>query len=279
MPTKGQEQIMPSKATATTAGGSSALASFEAPALAGVGSPIGKSSFPAQSSLAAISNSVAQLSTIGQDMPGLDEPAEKGSGKRKKEDEKKPEPERRETRASKKPAANLNRPSFSFTAAQDGVNTQKLDTEQAIGFVQQATLTRPANAVNAVSALYNFRQQVCDTYHFAVPDHTQALGAFVQDGPYRPDYDDGVIGVTNNEIVFNDNPGFSTDAKVQAGSWLETYEVRFRWLVSRRDIASGTWTSPVAINQLECLHDAGNDVDIDYTPADDINTEVVIPDA
>jgi hypothetical protein len=84
MPTKGQEQIMPSKATATTAGGSSALASFEAPALAGVGSSFGKSSFPAQSSLAAISNSVAQLSKLGQNMPGLTVDEEKDSKKKKK---------------------------------------------------------------------------------------------------------------------------------------------------------------------------------------------------
>ncbi len=75
---------MPSKATATTAGGSSALASFEAPALAGVGSSFGKSSFPAQSSLAAISNSVAQLSKLGQNMPGLTVDEEKDSKKKKK---------------------------------------------------------------------------------------------------------------------------------------------------------------------------------------------------
>ena len=265
---------MPSKATATTAGGSSALASIEAPALAGVGSPIGKSSFPARSSLAAISNSVAQRSTLGQNMPGLTGDEEKDSKKRKKD-----EPEKRETRASKKPVANLNRPSFSFTAAKEGVSTQKLDKKQAMGFKQWAVLTRPNHAVNSVTALYDFRQEVCDTYHYKISDHTEQMKGFVQDGPYKPKYEDEVIEITNSEIIFNDNPGFSTNVKVDAGEWLDMYEVRFRWKVSRLDIDSGTWTSPTAINKIECAYDAGNDVAIEYTPADKIDVEVVIPDA
>ncbi len=279
MPTKGQEQIMPSKATATTAGGSSAIASFKAPAPAGVGSPIGKSSFPAPSSLAAISNSVVQRSTLGQDMPGLIGDEEKDSKRRKKEDEKKKEPEKRELRSSRKPAANLNRPSFSYTAAKEGVSIQKLNTKQAMGFNQRAVLTSPQYATRSVTGLYDFRQEVCDTFHYKIAEYTEPMGEFEQDGPYMPDYDDEVIETSATQIVFNDNPGFSTDVKVAAGEWLDMYEVRFRWKVSRLDEDSGTWTSPTAVNKLKCAYDNGNDVAIDYTPADDINVEVVIPDA
>jgi hypothetical protein len=280
MPGKEQEQQQPSKASASSAGGSAALAQFEAPVQPGVHFFTGQPALPAQSKLSSLNHSVAQRSTIGEVMPGLAEPPEKGSGKRKKDDEKKPAPEKRETRGSKKPAANLYRPSFSFESARDGVATQKLDTEQAIGFAQRAILTRPPNAVNAASALYDFKQQVCDTYHHAVPNQIKALNAFVQDGPYRPPYNNPVIGISPSQIIFNDNPGFSTNAKVGAGQWLETYEVRFRWLVKRRDIASGTWTSPTAINKMECAYNAGNDVAITYTPAAAIaDQEIVIPNA
>lgn len=279
MSQKGKNHIQPTKTAQPVAHGNAALAQFAAPARQGFGSSAARASFPAQSGQAALSTAVAQRSKIGQDMPGLEEKEKKNKGKREKDEEEKQPLEKQETRSSKKKPVNLFRPSFSFTAWADGVSTQKLKNEQKIGFAQRAVLTRPDNAVKSVAALYDFRQQVCDTYHYAVPDETVDMEEFKQDGPYMPDYENEVIDVSTNQIVFNDNPGFSSDVKIPKDQWLENYEVRFRWLVTRQDVESGTWISPVATNLLVCKYDNGNDVKITYMPADEIKKEVVIPEA
>ncbi|OON33506.1 hypothetical protein BSA16_00050 [Micromonospora sp. Rc5] len=177
----------------------------------------------------------------------------------------------RATRSKSKPEADLNAPRLTFTSSYTGPATQRLDTRQSIGFTQVATLHRPDNAALSAATLYDFRQEVTDQFVAYTVDEDGVAGApqrenraWVQDGPYRPNYTNPVIQTTPAAIVFNDDPGFSTTSAIGEGSWLAEYEVRFRWRVRRRDVESQTWVSSP-----EMVHTLTSDFDPDNPPQSD----------
>ncbi|SCF17288.1 hypothetical protein GA0070558_13810 [Micromonospora haikouensis] len=177
----------------------------------------------------------------------------------------------RATRSKSKPEADLNAPRLTFTSSYTGPATQRLDTRQSIGFTQVATLHRPDNAALSAATLYDFRQEVTDQFVAYTVDEDGEVGtpqrenrAWVQDGPYRPNYTNPVIQTTPAAIVFNDDPGFSTTSAIGENSWLAEYEVRFRWRVRRRDVESQTWVSSP-----EMVHTLTSDFDPDNPPQSD----------
>lgn len=220
------------------------------------------------------SSAVVQRSATEVVMPGLggdesEKAVRKKRGRKKgdKDDEKKNNPPpKRATRSSVR-QVDLNRPTLTYDSQYSGVATQKLNTEQSIYFSQQATLLRPNGAVNATEALYDFRQQVTDSFQSSPINTGYALGPFVQDGPFRPNYGNENIDVAAGSITFNDHPGFSGDRKIGVGNWLDWYEVRFRWVVRRRDGQGNAWTSPEVVNRIDSAYNAGADVPVAAAPA------------
>lgn len=177
----------------------------------------------------------------------------------------------RATRSKSRPEADLNAPRLTFTSSYTGPATQRLDTRQSIGFTQVATLHRPDNAALSATTLYDFRQEVTDQFVAYTVSEDGEVGApqrenraWVQDGPYRPNYTNPAIQTTPAAIVFNDDPGFSTTSAIGENSWLAEYEVRFRWRVRRRDVESQTWVSSP-----EMVHTLTSDFDPDDPPQSD----------
>jgi hypothetical protein len=70
----------------------------------------------------------------------------------------------------------------------------------------------------------------------------------------------------HNNIRFTDHPGFSTKVKIAPNEWLESYEVQFYWVVTRKSDGL-TWTSPQIRHAMQCAYNGGADVVINYTIA------------
>ncbi|MFB7910656.1 DUF4157 domain-containing protein [Kitasatospora sp. NPDC056076] len=171
------------------------------------------------------------------------------------------------TTRGKARAANLDlaRPVLEFESGYEGPATQKMDDDQSIGFSQVARLKNPPGAPQRVSTNYHFWQEVTDSNVQVVRAKDGGYGEhdsardWVQDGPYRPNYTNAVIVDAQNQIEFNDNPGFSTSARMTAGYWLQQYSVSFRWKVAPN---AGTWnrnlpawTSPVVTHSVSSQFD------------------------
>lgn len=226
---------------------------------------------------------VIQRSSADVLMPGLDDGggnksnSQRGKGDDKKDD--KEPPQKRVTRGSKA-VFDLNRPRLTYQGAYSGVATQKQNVQQQISFDQNATLTKPIGAPLAAATYYDIRQQVRDGYGTTpAVAHQHALGGgYVQDGPFRPPYNDPNITVVANSIDFHDNPGFAGPTAIPAGNWLDWYEVRFQWLVTRRDVGGGgTWTSPEVTHRMDAAYNAGADVAIVQNSTAGATWDVVIP--
>lgn len=152
----------------------------------------------------------------------------------------------RETRH--KPRYPTERPTLEVECNPEGVKTQFLNQEQAIGFKQVATLTRPAGCTTEAQHCYNFNQRVKDEYKYSGFESEYRF--WQQDATYRPPYTNGYTSTSNTFIKFEDHPGFSTDRKIDKGMWLEFYKVEFQWVVTpTADCRKFTqqdweWTSP-----------------------------------
>lgn len=178
-----------------------------------------------------------------------------------------PPPQRRNTRSKAREAdLDLDRPTLEFESTYEGPRTQRLHADQSIGFQQVARLNNPEGAPLRAATNYHFWQEVTDSNVQIVEadglhDQTSSRN-WVQDGPYRPPYNNPVITNGQNSIEFADNPGFSTTARMASGYWLKSYTVSFRWKVARN---TGTWnrnllcwTSPVVTHTLESVFDPEN---------------------
>ncbi|MFJ2582589.1 DUF4157 domain-containing protein [Kitasatospora aureofaciens] len=178
-----------------------------------------------------------------------------------------PPPERRTRAKSRAANLDLNRPVLEFESDYDGPSSQRLHADQSIGFRQVARLKNPTGAPQRVSTNYHFWQEVTDS-SVQIIESKKGFGEhasnrqWVQDGPYRPPYTDAVINDAQNQIEFNDNPGFSTTAKMTSGYWLKSYSVSFRWKVARNTApwnrGMPCWTSPEATHTLESAFDPAN---------------------
>jgi hypothetical protein len=168
------------------------------------------------------------------------------------------------------------KPVLSFKSKYTGVRTQKRLEDRDIKFEQSATLAMTTDAPHAITHYYELRQEVKDSFNSEFSP-SQALGAFVQDGPYCPDYKSSVITVNNTAILFKDTPGFSTVTKIVSGDWLNSYDVYFRWIVT--DKTSGnTWTSPEVHHQMASAYNGGADVAVTFAPHGEDQWEVDLPD-
>ncbi|MFJ9777604.1 DUF4157 domain-containing protein [Kitasatospora sp. NPDC101157] len=185
--------------------------------------------------------------------------------KRKAEAADLPAPSGRTTRGKARAAnLDLDRPVLEFTSEYEGPAAQRLDDTQSIGFQQVARLRNPPGAPQQVATNYHFWQEVTDSNVQIVRSGTDYPATpsnrpWMQDGPYRPPYTNAVINNGQNVIEFNDNPGFSTSARMTPGYWLRSYQVSFRWKVAR---ATGpwnrtmpAWTSPEVTHTLESEFD------------------------
>ncbi|MFF2081159.1 DUF4157 domain-containing protein [Kitasatospora sp. NPDC058162] len=175
-------------------------------------------------------------------------------------------PAGRSTRSRAKAAnLDLNRTVLEFESGYEGPPTQKMHDDQSIGFWQVARLKNPAGAPQRVSTNYHFWQEVTDSNVQIVEAKNGTFGEhesrrdWVQDGPYRPTYSNAVINDAQNQIEFNDNPGFSTSARMTSGYWLKQYSVSFRWKVARNTGAwnrnAAAWTSPVVTHSVSAEFD------------------------
>ncbi|MBB4927576.1 hypothetical protein FHR34_006671 [Kitasatospora kifunensis] len=178
-----------------------------------------------------------------------------------------PPPQRRNTRGSARAEGlDLNKPTLEFESSYEGPRTQQLHAAQNIGFDQVAKLKNPPGAPQKVATNYHFWQEVTDSNVQLVEadgldDQTSTRG-WVQDSFYRPPYNTSVISNGQDSLEFQDNPGFSTSAKMTSGYWLKSYTVSFRWKVARN---TGTWnrnlpcwTSPVVTHTLTSAFDPEN---------------------
>ncbi len=165
-----------------------------------------------------------------------------------------------------------------FTPSQySGVSVQTLDEQQNIYFTQAATLVmRRDSAPHGITYYYEFRQFVTDSWTFQSGE-AQALGPFVQDGPYRPNYTNAQCVASRDFITFNDEPGFSTGSRIAAGKWLLDYEVRFQWQVTALYGGGAVWTSPEVVHRVDSPFVATGGPVI-AVPAAVINFEVDLPD-
>ncbi|MFI1195301.1 DUF4157 domain-containing protein [Micromonospora sp. NPDC020750] len=187
------------------------------------------------------------------------------------------------------PEADLNSLRLSFRSEYEGPATQRLDEKQDIGFYQVATLHAPENLPRSVTAIYDFKQQVKDSfvYYERVEDDgdfekkEQRPSAWAQDGPYQPEYDEApeAIAVGSNSIEFNDHPGWSGRVAMTPGSWLARYSVSFRWKIKRRDARGGTWTSPAVTHNFTSPFAPNNPVEsapVTATPAGNTAWDVTL---
>ncbi|HET9893420.1 MAG TPA: hypothetical protein VFQ44_00550 [Streptosporangiaceae bacterium] len=149
------------------------------------------------------------------------------------------------------------KPRLTFTSSYKGTRTQVQADTQSIYFAQTAVLSLTgAGAPYDLATYYDLRQEVKDsfTYHGAVAETRD----WVQDQEYEPPYSDAQTLATKTAIQFTDEPGFSTTAKTQAGKWLESYDVWFRWKVKDK-IANVTWTSPEVHHSVVSRYNSGAD--------------------
>ncbi|MFF3483973.1 DUF4157 domain-containing protein [Streptomyces sp. NPDC002701] len=194
----------------------------------------------------------------------------RSSGKRKADREKGESPprERRKTRGSERPAADLDRPILAFTSAYTGDAVQNLDYDANIGFQQTATLHNPANSTSTVAANYHFWQEVSDSSvqvveSMGLKKNNRVRRNWQVDGPYRPNYDDWSIHNGAQAISFTDSPGFTGSSRMSPGYFLKSYEVQFRWKVAKntgqsfRNTTAG-WTSPVMTHTVTAAFDPEN---------------------
>jgi hypothetical protein len=162
----------------------------------------------------------------------------------------------------------LDKPTLSFNSRYTGARTQKLNEAQEFMFDQQARLARPNGAPQSVETYYEFRQEVRDGYE-SEGSTAQALGtAFVQDGPYRPNYNDEMIDNAPGAITFQDTPGFSHDRRIPVREWLNWYKVFFRWRVKRKE-TNKEWVSPEVGHSVEAPYDEDKDVAVNARAAGD----------
>jgi hypothetical protein len=155
-----------------------------------------------------------------------------------------------------------------------------LARKQDIKFDQRATLEIPksAHAPRAITGYYEFRQLVKDSYRFHGDWWPTQSWAFVQDGPYKPPYNNAVIDVGQRSIVFHDVPGFSTDRAVGAGSWLNEYDVYFKWQVTHKQ-AGTVWESPQVHHHMDAEFEPGKEqVSVNHEAAGTRQWEVDLPD-
>jgi hypothetical protein len=166
-----------------------------------------------------------------------------------------------------------------FTSQYAGAQTQQLNERQSIYFAQTATLSLPADAEapRSIDQYYEFRQEVCDSWTYESGEE-QALGAFEQDGPYEPDYDDAQITQTTTAIRFQDEPGFSTTTRIEPGKWLVDYDVYFQWVVTAKYGNRESWTSPAVHHSMSSEYDAGQDADVNHAAAGTVQWTVDLPD-
>lgn len=164
------------------------------------------------------------------------------------------------------------KPHVIFTSRYVGVSTQKLGVEQAMGFDQTATLSLAGTtAPHDLSHYYEFRQEVRDAYTDQA-GIVQPLTAWAQDLNYQPNYTNAQTLAGKTTIVFTDQPGFSTDRKIDIGEWLISYEVYFRWKVKDK-FTNDVWISPAVHHSIACAYNAGNDRPITKAAHGDENWE------
>ncbi|MCZ4122300.1 eCIS core domain-containing protein [Streptomyces sp. H39-S7] len=201
------------------------------------------------------------------------EESSKKSGKRKADRDKGESPprERRKTRASERPEADLDKPTLTFSSSYVGDEIQNLNFDTNIGFQQTATLHNPANATSSVAANYIFWQEVTDSFEQVVESEGLNRGRrrsrrWEVDGPFHPDYDDWSITNGQQAISFHDSPGFTGNVRMSDGYFLKSYQVQFRWKVAKntggthRNTAAG-WTSPVMTHTATSQFDPANATD------------------
>src|SRR5512143_464279 len=180
------------------------------------------------------------------------------------------------------------KPILEFTSRYSGVTTQKLNETQNITFDQNATLKIPpdANAPFAIDKYYEFRQYVQDTYverdNNGLPKPPEAR-PYELDGVYHPPYtrgeNAGVINKDKNYIRFNDVPGWSKapgksgDRRVQAGQWIDSYNLRFKWQVKGKG-AEKPWESPEVHHDMDAKYNNGEDVKVNHQAAGNKTWEV-----
>ncbi|MFE9169112.1 DUF4157 domain-containing protein [Streptomyces kebangsaanensis] len=174
---------------------------------------------------------------------------------------------RRTTRSSGK-KVDLSRPVLDFDSSYDGVRTQRLADKQKIGFDQDAKLSRPDGAPLATATYYHFWQEVRDEYvstDESGKEYPKELDDWKQDLNYWPPYNNAVITNTPGSINFHDNPGWSSDRPIDAGQWLKSYQVSFRWKVAyangtsfRRGVTQADWTSPSVTHTMTSAFDPDN---------------------
>ncbi|MEU9186633.1 DUF4157 domain-containing protein [Streptomyces sp. NPDC048484] len=197
------------------------------------------------------------LNTVQRAKTKEESRSSRSSGKRKADREKGESPprERRKTRGSDRPEADLDRPVLTFASEYTGDAHQNIDYDTNIGFQQTATLQNPANSTSSVAANYHFWQEVTDSSVQVVESmglkrNQRSRRNWQVDGPYRPNYDDWSITNGAQAISFTDSPGFTGTARMSQGYFLKSYEVSFRWKVAKntgqsfRNTTAG-WTSPV----------------------------------
>lgn len=193
----------------------------------------------------------------------------KSSGKRKADREKGESPprERRKTRGSERPEADLDRPILSFTSQYTGDEVQNLDFDTSIGFQQTATLHNPANARSSVAANYHFWQEVSDSHEQIIESKVKRPRRrsrnWETDGPYHPNYDDWSITNGAQAISFFDSPGFTPPVHMSPGYFLINYRVNFRWKVAKNTgqnyrNATPVWTSPTMTHTVTSHFDPDN---------------------
>jgi hypothetical protein len=132
-------------------------------------------------------------------------------------------------------------------------------------------------APHSIDYYYELRQEVRDTFTDAT-GHIEARGEFEQDGPYEPPYkkSSGVITVAQNAIEFYDGPGFGGTSAIEAGKWVTSYDVYFRWTVT--DMDGNSQTSPEVHHQMTSPYNGGADAPVTAVPAADMTWTVDLPD-
>jgi hypothetical protein len=149
-------------------------------------------------------------------------------------------------------------------------------------FDQDATLAIPRGQQHPIEGYYEFRQLVKDKYVTAVPpDSVDSTANWMPDGPYQPDYDNEEITKEHSRIQFHDVPGFSTDAAIQAGQWLSSYDVYFKWQVTAKYGNRPVWESSEVHHHADAPYDNGQDqggVEVNHQAAGSRQWAVDLPD-
>jgi hypothetical protein len=183
--------------------------------------------------------------------------------KRERDDDVPEESTLRRSARNKPRGADLGPGTLEVTWRRTGARTQKLNAAQAMGFRQDAILTRPDGSRKKVDALYAFYQEVRDSYteHGGSPTE---MGPFTQDKTFAPPYGGETTERTDSRITFTDDPGWSGTTLIDVGQWLTSYTVEFRWRVRNRDTQQ-EWISPTLTYTLTCPYAGGADAPIAAT--------------